>query len=110
MENMRHDVFAQLLARYADFKKRTAPSIDLATNNAQLSRKFEEKWATTEGRRKIVPGKEVLAQLNKKLQEDYSTSLTDGMIANQFSQDNIADDLMQLLNLLKKFSETEPQE
>lgn len=110
MENMRHDVFAQLLARFTDYKRRTAPNIDPAIFNAQLSREFEEKWATQNGREKLVPGKDVLAQMNSKLQEKYGISLTDGMIANQFARQSLAPDLVQLLDLLERFSEDEPQE
>jgi predicted ATPase len=107
MESMRHDVFAQLLARYTEFKKRTEPSIDFATLNAQLSREFEKKWALPDGRVLIVPGKDVLAQINRKLQDGYGISLTDGSIANQLTRQNLAGDLVELLEALKQFSETE---
>ena len=41
MEHFRHDVFAQLLARFTDFKKRSAAHLDHATVAAELSREFE---------------------------------------------------------------------
>ncbi len=107
---MRHDVFAQLLARYSDFKKRTSAGIDTATVNAQLSRDFEKKWTKPDGRVSMVPGKEVLAQINHHLQETCGVTLTDASIAVQFKRNTLPDDLLALLDMLKLFSESEAPE
>ena len=57
-------MFAQLLARSSEFKKKSAGHLDQATVNAELSREFERRWAEPEGPESMVPGKEVLAGLN----------------------------------------------
>jgi energy-coupling factor transporter ATP-binding protein EcfA2 len=107
MEGVRHDVFAQLLARYSDYKKRTAGHLDAATVNAQLSRDFEHRWSEPGGREAMVPGKEILANVNKKLQQDCGVALTDGLIASKFSRDAIPKDLLDLLEMLHEFSQME---
>jgi hypothetical protein len=104
MEAMRHEVFAQLLARYSDYKKRTAAGLDPATVNAQLSRDFEEKWSRLDSRRAMVPGKEVLARVNHCLQDACGLTLTDGLIANQMSRATVPDDLIALMEALQDFS------
>lgn len=110
MERVRHEVFAQLLARYSDYKRRTAGHLDAATVNAQLSRDFEHKWSQPEGREAMVPGKEILADLNSKLQEDCGVTLSDGLIASKFSHHTIPKDLSNLLEMLHEFSHMEAPE
>ncbi|MCA3183182.1 MAG: AAA family ATPase [Cupriavidus sp.] len=105
MEDVRHEVFAQLLARYSDFKKRTAGNLDSATVNAKLSREFEARWSQVEGREAMVPGKEILANLNRQLQESCGVTLSDGVIANQFSRETIPEDLLHLLDFLNQFGQ-----
>ena len=104
MEALRHEVFAQLLARYSDFKKRTASGLDPATVNAQLSREFEEKWSHPGSRKAMVPGKDVLARVNHFLQNACGLTLTDGLIANQITRTNVPNDLMALMQALQEFS------
>lgn len=110
MERHRHDVFAQLLARFQDFKKRNAAYLDQATVNAELSREFERRWAELGGRESLVPGKEVLAELNAKFQEQLGVTLTDGQIASQFNRATLAADLTNLLEMLHSFGLTDPPE
>ena len=110
MEQLRHDVFAQLLARFAEFKKRTAGGIDSASVNAQLSREFEKRWSQPSGRVAMVPGKDVLAAVNHRLQEICGVTLTDGGIASQFTERTLPNDLLSLLEMLQKFSEAQVSE
>ncbi|MGT2508211.1 AAA family ATPase [Cupriavidus basilensis] len=105
MEEVRHEVFAQLLARYSEFKKRTAGNLDAATVNAQLSREFEQRWSVLGGREAMVPGKDILARVNQHLQAQCGVTLTDGVVANQFSRATIPEDLLQLLDMLHQFGQ-----
>ncbi|UXZ34913.1 AAA family ATPase [Cupriavidus gilardii] len=105
MEQVRHEVFAQLLARYSEFKKRTAGNLDSATINAKLSREFEDRWSQRGGREAMVPGKEILTNLNRQLQELCGVTLTDGVIANHFSRETIPEDLLHLLDFLHAFGQ-----
>lgn len=110
MEHFRHDVFAQLLARYSEFKKRTAGHLDPATVNAKLSREFEQEWAKPGGREIMVPGKEVLAKLNIQLQDCCGITITDAQIARHFSRSSLPADLTALFDMLIEFSRITPSE
>jgi len=106
MDYFRHEVFAQQLARYSDFMKRNSGNLDPATVNARFSKEFERRWALPEERLAMVPGKEVLAHLNRKLQERYGIAVTDAQIASRFTRVKLPPDLAQLLDMLDKFSRT----
>jgi predicted ATPase len=110
MEHFRHDVFAQRLARFQDFKKRTASHLDSATVNATLSKEFEQRWNETGGPEALVPGKEVLARLNSKLQDLVGVTISGSQIASQFTKASIPTDLGELLNMLDLFGMTDPPE
>lgn len=110
MESFRHDVFAQLLARFQDFKKRTASHLDQATVNAELSKEFERRWKEAGGPEALVPGKEVLAKFNAKIQELVGVTLTDAQIASQFNKVPLAAGLAGLLAMLDAFGSKEPPE
>lgn len=107
-EEFRHDVFAQLLARYSEFKKRTAGHLDAATVNADASREFARRWVEPGGRESLAPGKEVLARLNAQLQALCGVTLTDTQIASQLDQTLMPPDLSELLNMLQEFSTQDP--
>lgn len=107
MGKLRPEVFAQKLARFTEYKKRTSPGIDLATINAQVMREFEELWKSPAGRIGLVPGKEVLAKLNGRLQDMLGVTLTDASVASQFTRAAIPEDLLQLLEMLERFSRAE---
>ena len=110
MESFRHDVFAQSLARFQDFRKRTAAHLDQATVNVELSKEFERRWKEAGGPETLVPGKEVLAKFNAKVQELVGVTLTDAQIASQFNKIPLAADLAGLLAMLDAFGTKEPPE
>jgi len=102
-DGLRHEVFAQLLRQYSDFLKRTAPGVDSATVTEKFSREFEDKWGRPEARIAMVPGKEVLARVNRALQDEYGLTLTDALIANQMRRASIPSDFLSLLEMLDEF-------
>lgn len=110
MEHFRHDVFAQRLARFQDFKKRTASHLDSATVNAALSKEFEQRWNEAGGPEALVPGKEVLARLNSKLQDLVGVTISDSQIASQFTKTSMPSDFGELLTMLDRFGMTDPPE
>jgi predicted ATP-dependent endonuclease of OLD family len=110
MEHFRHDVFAQRLARFQDFKKRTASHLDSATVNAALSKEFEQRWNEAGGPEALVPGKEVLAKLNSKLQDLVGVTISDAQIASQFTKTSMPSDLGDLLSMLDRFGMADPPE
>jgi len=103
MEDLRHEVFAQLLKQYSDFQKRTVPGVDPATVTGTFSREFEGKWGRPDARVAMVPGKEVLARVNHALQDACGLTLTDALIANQMRRASVPSDFLSLLEMLDEF-------
>jgi hypothetical protein len=110
MDQCRHDVFAQRAAKHSEYKRRTSPHIDQATLNAESSRDFERRWLEPDGREGLVPGKDVLAQVNQVLQATYGVSVTDLQIASQFPKSKVPVDVVELLEALHRFGKTDPPE
>ena len=46
------------------------PRLDESTIIENILDEFEMQWASLEKKLKIIPGKDLLASLNKKIQED----------------------------------------
>lgn len=103
-EELRHDVFAQLQARESEFMRRISPALDQATITADISKRFDLTWHQREGRLSLVPGKEVLARLNSRLQNIVGISVSDGQIAHQFQLDEVHQDIKNLVDKLTDFS------
>ncbi|KAA0088357.1 hypothetical protein CIW54_10550 [Paraburkholderia sp. T12-10] len=103
IEELRHEVFAQLQAREAEFLRKKSPYLDQATVTADVLEKFEKTWATKDGRLSVVPGKDVLAKVNSKLQEKIGVSVSDGQIAAKFRASEVHPDVCKLIETLSKF-------
>lgn len=104
---VRHDVFAQLQARETEFIRRKSPHIDQATITADISKRFEQRWAVDAERLALVPGKDVLARINTSLQNAVGISVSDAQIAAQFRANEVHLDIRILVEELSNFSITE---
>ena len=102
-ENLKSEVLAQFLAKRSDFMKRESPHLDLATINQSTIVAFEDKWKDPESRLRIIPGKEVLARLNVRLQSLAHVSLSDLHIASSFRADEVPTDIVTLIEGLTDF-------
>lgn len=100
---LRSEVMAQFMAKRTDFLKKGAQKLDLATTNQAAIDDFERVWSTPESRVRILPGKEVLARLNKHLQEKASVSVSDLQIVSHFEKAGVPGDVIKLLNLIEEF-------
>ncbi|MFN7156569.1 MAG: ATP-dependent nuclease [Acidovorax sp.] len=105
-ESIRLDVFAQRLKQYAEFTKRITPNLDQATVTAQFSKDFESDWKDPQRRIAIVPGKELIGLLNKKLQELCALSISDASIASYMRQSTIPADFLKLMQMLEVFGQS----
>lgn len=110
MGEVKHGVFAQLQARESEYRRKKSPGLDQATVTAEVSKRFEELWATEHGRLALVPGKEVLARVNTLLQEAVGVSVSDGQIAAQFAPSGIHSDIRDLMEALTTFVNKVPSE
>lgn len=58
---------------------------------------FDGKWGKLETRMLLVPGKEVLSELNKHLQSEYRISLSVNAIVGTFNASEVPRPLAELL-------------
>ena len=103
MNDIRHDVFAQLQAREFDFLRRKSSPLDQATITADISKRFELAWTQLLGRVAMVPGKEVLAKVNSALQSAAGVSVSDMQIAAQFRLTEVHPDIRSMVEELSAF-------
>lgn len=107
---MKPDVAGQYMAKRSEFLRRKTPGLDLAQSNADVMRTFEHDWDNLESRMKLLPGKQVLAELNQRLQKRYRVSVSASQICNQFNRDEVPIELAKLLREVKGFSEASQDE
>jgi predicted ATP-dependent endonuclease of OLD family len=105
---MKHMVSAQFLASRTPVEKANQPGLDYATINQRLLEEFETAWMTWSRRKLLVPGKELLSQLNKQLQKDCSITITPIGIVNAMKVDEVPDEITTLLSNLDHFRREDP--
>lgn len=103
IEEVRHHTFAQIQAREAEYRRRKAPHLDQATITADISKRFDAEWSSTVGRLSLVPGKDVLAKVNARLQALIGVSVSDGQIAQQIKASEIHPDIRALVETIAAF-------
>lgn len=103
-EDFRIDTQIQVLDRAAQFQRKTGSTAHATTLHAAALREFEENWRTLAGKVQLVPGKDLLARMNQRLQT-LGISLTPTEIIRQMRRDEIAPDLASTLRELEKFAE-----
>ena len=100
---MKSRVGAQFLARRSPYEKSKQPGTDNATINQQLLEEFERIWENWSERRTIIPGKELLSQLNRRLQQECSVTVTPIAIISAMRQDEVPDEISSLIDQLDQF-------
>lgn len=103
---VRHHTFAQIQSREVEYRRRKASHLDQATITAGISMRFDVDWSTADGRLSLVPGKEVLAKVNSRLQTIAGVSVSDGQIAQQIRAHEIHPDIRALVDAIATFCKT----
>ncbi|MBI2429311.1 MAG: AAA family ATPase [Ignavibacteriales bacterium] len=98
---LRGKILAQYIAKRLAYLKNTGT--DNSTITTETIRRFDERWGEMRTRIEIVPGKVVLSALRTNIQELYGVSLTDYKIIDEFSLDEIPNDLLTLISNLESF-------
>lgn len=99
-------VQSQILARRWEYLRSSGR--DLAEVNRETMAEFGSIWEDLSRRLDIVPGKEVLGQFRRKIQEEFAVSLTDRRIVDAMRREDIPPDLMTLLQALDAFRTSSP--
>lgn len=100
---LRNKVQAQFLARRQQFEKSLHPDHDFTTINEPILAEFDRLWSDVDTRLRVVPGKEVLALLNKHLQEKYEITLSVAAVIEGYARDDISEEMRALIDRIDKF-------
>jgi len=104
---MKSLVSAQFITRRTQYEKSKDPGLDYVTLNQRALEQFEELWATWSSRKLVVPGKELLSQINRYIQERYRVTITPIAIVNAMTATEIPSYITDLIASLDAFrSET----
>ena len=97
----RASIQSQYIAKRVDYFRGSHK--DSATITAEAISVFEDQWNDVTTRVEIVPGKAVLAALRTEVSERYRVNLTDHEIVTEFTTDELAPDLVELVNGLERY-------
>jgi energy-coupling factor transporter ATP-binding protein EcfA2 len=103
-DELETDVFSQMQARELEYQKKRNKHFDQATITSQVMKRFKAEWGREATRLRLVGGKELLARLNTRLQEEVGVSISDLQVANEFQVDEIHQELRELLDRVHSFS------
>jgi len=111
---MKHDVQAQCLKRQHPFAKSVERSLvredplhthrDDSTLMSELLAAFDDKWGDLNTRLDMVPGKEVLSQLNTFLQKAYGVTVTPTLIIDCMEDSDVAAEMKAMILSLQDFA------
>jgi len=92
---------AQYIAKRTDFLQKTGK--DSATITRETLEWFDAKWKYLEKRMEIISGKQILKMLRDEVQTLYCVNLTDIKIIDEFTRNEIPNDLVSLIERLEVF-------
>jgi hypothetical protein len=102
-DKIRNRIAAQYLEKRKPFEKNKNPNFAAETITENLMSEFDQIWDSQNERFKIVPGKEILSDLNVYLQQNYSISISKTLIVDSFKKEEIECEMIELLELIDKF-------
>ncbi|WP_287596757.1 ATP-binding protein [Thermomonas sp.] len=102
-DSMKSRVMSQHLPRGIDYLKAQNPSLDKSTLTQRVLEALERNWADPLKRIDLVPGKDVLAVLNSKLQEQCGFSITPASIVSDMRVDEVPADIRELIEGIDRF-------
>jgi len=98
-------VLSQRLASRRRFWRQFNPTMDEASVSQEGLEEFEALWNDRGQRRSLLPGKEALAFVNRRLQELFGVSVTSTAVVEALRIDEIPEAVVDLLRGLKTFGE-----
>jgi hypothetical protein len=109
-EKHRNAVQARLIASRQQFERSTRSQLDAVSISEAALQDFDIEWATPKGRMRMVPGKDLLSELNEYLQSTYKISVSALLIVDCFTRDEIDPSLVALLGKLEEMRRQEAED
>lgn len=100
---LKNEVTGQYIAKNMEYIKKENPKLDTATVATAVMGECEALWNELKTRLHIVPGKRVISILNQYLQDKYQITISTTLVANQFSRDELSQEIVDLLEKLERF-------
>ncbi|MGA7748764.1 MAG: hypothetical protein WCA63_01320 [Gallionella sp.] len=102
-DSLKTKVSGQFLSKRAKYEQIKHSNLDSATINQRLLEDFDNIWGSLSSRLKIVPGKDILPQLNNYLQEKCSVTLSLGVTIAEMTLDEVSQEIRILIEQLDSF-------
>ncbi|MCZ7584443.1 MAG: hypothetical protein M5R36_14475 [Deltaproteobacteria bacterium] len=90
-------VFGQYMEKRSAEEKAARPSVDPSKIATEIFQEYEKLWSDYQSRMAIVPGKQMLRQLNEYLQKKFRVSLTSAVIINSFKRAEVPSDIQEII-------------
>ncbi len=94
---------AQLQSHRIKYEKSINPKLDESTIIENILKEFELQWNDLENQLKIIPGKDFLAAVNTKLQEEYKITITIANIINSLQKSTVPKEIKSLIEEIDSF-------
>ena len=95
---MKNQVQARLVSSRQKFERSAHSSLDQVTVSEDAMNEFDAKWDNFEHRMRLVPGKELFANLNDHVQKACKISLSPFIVIDSFSRSELSDFLANIPN------------
>ncbi len=99
-------VLSRYLADRKQFERKRGSGLSEATINEASVDEFDKLWEDAGNRLRIVPGKEALSAVNKRLQEVYQVSVTPTSIIECMLKEEIPAEMVELVDKVAKFAKS----
>lgn len=99
-------VMAQHLARRRAFEAKNSIGTDEGTFNEETLNSFQQRWEIERQFLGMIPGKEALSYLNKKLQEEMGISVTPTSIIDAMPLADVPEEMRELISKIAEFAES----
>lgn len=100
-QEMKNDILGQYLARWVEYERKLKPGKDTATLNAAGMKEFEKRWGDDSERLKLLPGKQILAAINRYTQESHGVTITALQIIKQMRPADVPGQMKTLLGKIQ---------
>lgn len=109
LEKFSEDQRAYVQSRYIALRQRFAKSSGSKFHPDQVTQdaivEFDSRWSQANTRRRMIPGKDALSQINRDLQEALKVSVTPSAIVSAMTADEIPKEMKNLINDIEVFSQ-----
>lgn len=102
-DSMRNKISGQFLSKRMEYERSKQPGLDNATINQRLLEEFDNVWSNLSSRMKVVPGKDILSNLNNYLQGKYVVTLSPGAIIAEMKPEEVSPEICHLIEQLDNF-------